>query len=227
MNKDGAHHLKTLFESYLAFNTYPNVRFIVVDHASSDGSGEILLSYRKQVDIDIILYDSNNSFSSSNNLAAKKATSDYLFFLNNDIIFESDPIPRLVECLSDPDIGIVGLKLLYPEAHFRSSSQTRRIFSAMKRFIGYGALQEANSADDVRGRVQHAGVRFFEDIHNAVYRGYNLGSVHGTEDDVQSKGVFPAVTAAAMVCRREEFLNAGGFCEEYVYGNEDIHCSCR
>lgn len=222
MNKDGAHHLKTLFESYLAFNTYSNVRFIVVDHASSDDSVETLLSYRQQLDIDIILYDSNNSFSSSNNLAANKATSDYLFFLNNDIIFESDPIPQLVEYLSAPKIGIVGLKLLYPETHINSSSKASRVFSKMKRFIGCGVLQEANSADDDRGRVQHAGVRFFEDIPNAVYRGYNLGKVHGTDDDAQSKGIFPAVTAAAMVCRREEFLDVGGFCEEYVYGNEDI-----
>ena len=222
LNKDGVHHLKTLFDSYLAFNTYSNVRFIVVDHASSDDSVETLLLYRQQVDIDIVLYDSNNSFSSSNNLAAKKANSDYLFFLNNDIIFESDPIPRLVEYMNDPGIGIVGLRLLYPEAHFSSSSRASGILSTIKRFIGYGALQEVNSTDDTRGRVQHAGVRFFEDIPNAVYRGYNLGNVHGTDDDAQSKGIFPAVTAAAMVCRREEFLDVGGFCEEYVYGNEDI-----
>ncbi|HPQ43675.1 MAG TPA: glycosyltransferase [Syntrophales bacterium] len=222
LNRDGAHHLKSLFESFLAFNTYPNVSFIVVDHASSDDSVEILLSYRQKADIDIILYDSNNSFSSSNNLAAKRATSDYLFFLNNDILFESDPIPRLVEYLSDSSIGIVGLKLLYPEGQFSAPSQRSGIFSAMKRFMGYDSLKKPNATGDTRERVQHAGVRLFEDDHNAVYRGYNLGSVHGIDEGGRSKSIFPAVTAAAMVCRREEFLRAGGFCEEYVYGNEDI-----
>ena len=222
LNRNGSKHLKNLFESYLAHQIYQNINFIVVDHASSDDSIDTLLSFRYQVDIEIILCKSNYTFSYSNNLAASKVTSDYLLFLNNDIIFQSDPIPRLVEYLSAPNIGIVGLKLLYPETHINSSSKTSRVFSKMKRFIGYGALQEANSADDARGRVQHAGVRFFEDIPNAVYRGYNLGKVHGTDDDAQSKGIFPAVTAAAMVCRREEFLDVGGFCEEYVYGNEDI-----
>ena len=87
LNRDGAHHLKTLFNLSWPSNTYPHVRFIIVDHGSSDGSLEILLSYRHKLDIEIILYNSNNSFSFSNNVAAKRATSDYLFFLNNDIIF--------------------------------------------------------------------------------------------------------------------------------------------
>lgn len=222
LNRDGANHLKTLFDSFLTFNTYPHVRFVVVDHGSSDGSLETLLSYRHKLDIDIILYDSNNSFSFSNNVAAKKATSDYLLFLNNDIIFSSDPIPRLVEYLGDPNIGIVGLKLLYPETHVISSSKRSRIFSKMKRFIGRDTLRKVNSADNVRGGIQHAGVRFVEDIPSAVYRGYNLGKIHGTDDDAQSKGIFPAVTAAAMLCRRKEFLDVGGFYEEYMYGVEDV-----
>jgi hypothetical protein len=111
LNRNGSRHLKNLFESYLAHRIYRNINFIIVDHASSDDSVGTLISFRYKVDIEIILCKSNYTFSYSNNLAASKATSDYLLFLNNDIIFQSDPIPQLVNHLDNPDVGVVGIKL--------------------------------------------------------------------------------------------------------------------
>lgn len=228
LNRNGSRHLKNLFESYLAHRTYQNVNFIVVDHASSDDSIDTLLSFRHQVDIEIILCDSNQSFAFSNNMAAKKSTSEYLFFLNNDIIFQSDPIPQLVNHLDNPDVGLVGIKLLYPMYDPKVKMRYIDFVSQTGGLVDAATKRDFKTANELPtdvepiGKIQHAGIRFFEDITNNCYRGYNLGEQYGRDAALEDRGIFPAVTAAAMLCRREEFLSVGGFCEEYVYGMEDV-----
>ena len=207
LNRDGAKHLKNFFQSFLANNTYQNINFIVVDHGSSDDSIEILRSFKLKFPVEIILYDTNNSFSHSNNIAAKRSSSDYLLFLNNDIIFQQDPIPALVKQMNDTSIGVAGIRLLYPAEKTGS-----------KRSI----LKKLKTGDKFSGKVQHAGIKFNIDTAHGFFRPYNLSVHSDTSAAFAEPGIFPAVTGAAMLCRREEFLSIGGFCEKYVYGYEDV-----
>ena len=228
LNRNGSKHLKNLFESYLAHRTYQNVNFIVVDHASSDDSIDTLISFRYKVDIEIILCKSNYTFSYSNNLAASKVTSDYLLFLNNDIIFQSDPIPQLVNHLDNPDVGVVGIKLLYPmyDPKVRNlftdfvSKYIKPVFARAR--IHSTGLNKLSGRSESPQKIQHAGIKFIEDIMHGFYRPFNLAEKPNTDPSLDMAGLFPAVTGAAMLCRREEFVNVGGFHEGYSYGYEDV-----
>lgn len=228
LNRNGSRHLKNLFESYLAHRIYRNINFIIVDHASSDDSVGTLISFRYKVDIEIILCKSNYTFSYSNNLAASKATSDYLLFLNNDIIFQSDPIPQLVNHLDNPDVGVVGIKLLYPmyDPKVRTlftdfvSKCIKPIFARAR--IHSTGLNKLSGRAESPQKIQHAGIKFIEDLMHGFYRPFNLAEKPNTDPSLDMAGLFPAVTGATMLCRREEFVNVGGFHEGYSYGYEDV-----
>ncbi len=69
------------------------------------------------------------------------------------------------------------------------------------------------------GEIQHAGIRFHEDRQFAFYRPHNL---RGEIERGGEAWRMPAVTAAALLCRRDEFLALGGFHEAYQYGYEDV-----
>ena len=60
--------------------------------------------------------DQNEGFARANNQAAAIAEGEYLLFLNNDTAPQAGWLSELVRLAdSDPSIGIVGAKLLYPE----------------------------------------------------------------------------------------------------------------
>ena len=85
---------------------------IVVDNASNDGSQEML---KKDFAGSVKLIESkkNLGFGPANNLAAKQAQGEFLFFLNSDTILKQDILPGLADFLADnKDIGVVTPKLL-------------------------------------------------------------------------------------------------------------------
>lgn len=195
LNRNGAAHLQNLFTSFVARNTYRNVEWLVVDHASSDESLNVLREWQSRLSLDIIACETNYSFAYSNNVAAKKASGDYLFFLNNDIIFDDDVLPLLVHQLQAnvAEVGLVGIQLIYPASHAH-----------------------------LPGQIQHLGIRFFADMPFMFHRPYELGAKAPKHLWMTTSERVPAVTAAAVLCRREELLGIGGFCEDYVYGYEDV-----
>ena len=87
---------------------------IVVDNASTDGTGEFLSSLGG--DVQIITNDSNRGFAKACNQGANVAKGKYLVFLNNDTIPQVGWLSALVhEVEQHPDVAIVGSKLLYPD----------------------------------------------------------------------------------------------------------------
>ncbi len=90
-----------------------NVSFeiIVVDNASGDGSAEKL---EKEFGDKILLIknNKNSGFGAGNNIGAKKAKGEYLFFLNSDTIIRNN-ILRLAEVYleKEKNIGILAPKL--------------------------------------------------------------------------------------------------------------------
>jgi GT2 family glycosyltransferase len=111
---DSKRCLQSLFEA-----TYPNLKIIVVDNASKDGSGKQLQSYFP--DLRFIFNDKNLGFARGCNTGIRAALEDercaYVLLLNNDAI----ATPNFLECAVEtaekrPDIGMVGGKvLLLPE----------------------------------------------------------------------------------------------------------------
>lgn len=96
--------------SSLSESTHPNLKTIVLDNHSTDGSVEAIRS--EFPDVQIIELSENLGYAGNNNVGIKEAMAqgaDWIFVLNEDTILAQDCIARLVEVgESDPRIGIVG-----------------------------------------------------------------------------------------------------------------------
>lgn len=116
INWNGIEHLRECFDSLLAC-TYQNVRFVLVDNASSDGSvGFVLDSYGADPRVEILECGSNLGWSGGNNMGLRRALelgADYVFLLNNDTVTASNAIERLVKAAeSRPEAGALAPKML-------------------------------------------------------------------------------------------------------------------
>ena len=85
----------------------------LVDNASPDGSGKQLdAKYCDDLDVDVIVSESNRGFSGGNNLgiqAALKEGFEYIYLLNSDIILMNDALSLMQEAFkSASDIAVVG-----------------------------------------------------------------------------------------------------------------------
>jgi GT2 family glycosyltransferase len=101
-------------ESIIAFGSKYSFEIIVVDNASSDGSGDYLKSLEDK--IVSIHNEENKGFAKACNQGANAATGDFLLFLNNDTIVTENWMDILSEELdNDPTVAIAGSKLLFPD----------------------------------------------------------------------------------------------------------------
>ena len=87
---------------------------ILVDNGSSDDTSSFLKTLGG--DVKVIRNNENLGFAKACNQGAAAARGQYLVFLNNDTIPKSGWLQALVdEVVLDPDVAIVGSKLLYPD----------------------------------------------------------------------------------------------------------------
>ena len=90
---------------------------IVIDDASHDGTEDALRTLAGVKPwLRYFRNPANRGFAASCNQGAVLSQGNYLLFLNNDTLVTPGWLPPLVEVLeSQPDIGIVGPKLLFPD----------------------------------------------------------------------------------------------------------------
>ena len=93
---NGGEMLRVLFASLAAFNTWPDLEIIVVDHGSDDATAEVLRAASARFHIRHVKPGRNHSFSFSCNRAAQIARGEIVLFLNNDIELTEDIVPRIV-----------------------------------------------------------------------------------------------------------------------------------
>ncbi|MFC2025786.1 glycosyltransferase [Chloroflexota bacterium] len=115
-SKDNLEYLKGCLTSILQYTNYQNLEVIIVDNQSENTD---TLEYYKNIKEDkrvkIINYPETFNYSTANNLGAKHSTSDLLLFLNNDTeATDADWLEEMVRWAEQPDVGVVGAKLLYP-----------------------------------------------------------------------------------------------------------------
>lgn len=80
---------------------------ILVDNNSLDQA--YLYEYEAAPNIQVIRNSDNLGFSKAVNIGLRRATGKYFLVLNPDIIFTTNPFPRLIEeLLKDPKIGVIG-----------------------------------------------------------------------------------------------------------------------
>ena len=91
--------------------THPNVELVISDNASTDGSRDVVESYRGTCEI--LLHPENTGFSRGHNRVIAGGGFDFFMTLNPDLFIEPDFIERKVAAFeAGPRIGLVAGKLL-------------------------------------------------------------------------------------------------------------------
>ena len=94
---------------------------IVVDNGSTDPDAASIL--KEFPGVQLLRNKRNEGFSRANNLGAKVAKGEYLLFLNSDTITDAPFVPTLEEVMdTEPDAGILGPRLRYPDGRFQLSA---------------------------------------------------------------------------------------------------------
>ena len=200
LTRNGAPLLEAFLQSWEAYQTSVPAEIIVIDHASTDSTLALLRGWQKRLPLTVIALDHNGSFSASCNLGARHARGQYLLFVNNDIVWLQDVLPRLMESLQDPQVGIAGLKLL--------------------KIVG-----ESRGGEQYASEVQHLGVRF--KLNDRGYWPYEAAPSSRHREAEYAPQAVPAVTGAVLMCRRDDFEQVGGFDPAYFYGFEDVELCLR
>lgn len=195
LNRNGAGLLAEMFSSAAAVEDIGRVEWLIVDHQSADKSEEIC--EQAVADGHIVRFlkrDGNFSFSDSNNYGARLASEEVLIFANNDLIYTAPFVDDTLRQMSDPAIGLLGVKL----QDFVTGSETGD------------------------APVQHLGVYMNPAIVGGWLRPYEARAVAETEMYGDLVTETPMVTGAFFAMRRTDFEAIGGFEEKYFYGLEDV-----
>ncbi|MFW9952805.1 MAG: glycosyltransferase, partial [Candidatus Thorarchaeota archaeon] len=96
----------------------PFDKIIVLDQASTDGSGEKLRQlYVNDPQVDVICNEKNYGFAAGTNIGIRKALemgAEFVFIVNNDTIVDKDCIRHLYKALSSSSLaGVAGPAIMY------------------------------------------------------------------------------------------------------------------
>lgn len=117
-NKDHVETLKVCIDSIKEKTTYTNYEVIVVENNSTDKN---TFSYYDEIQKDerihVIQWKGIGfNYSAINNLGVKESKGEYIVLLNNDIeVITPDWIEQMLGECQRKDVGIVGVKLFYPD----------------------------------------------------------------------------------------------------------------
>jgi GT2 family glycosyltransferase len=116
INWNGLEHLEDCFSSLLA-STYENMRVVLVDNASDDGSVAFVEErFGHDPRVEVVVCPGNLGWSGGNNFALRRSLetgAEYALLINNDTATDADAIARLVDMAeARPEIGVLAPKML-------------------------------------------------------------------------------------------------------------------
>ena len=173
---------------------------VVVDNGSTDGSQEMLRA--EYPTVRLVENKENLGFSIAANQGARASAGRYFLLLNDDIIIHPDAIPRLVRFMDQhPDAGMTGSRLLNTDGTDQFSSG-RTFPTPMNALFGR----------------KSALTRLFP---NAPWaRGYLLSHRISENEPYEVDWL----SAAALLARRQLYLDLGGLPEDFYYFVEILYC---
>ncbi|CAO4168558.1 glycosyltransferase family 2 protein [Methylorubrum extorquens] len=115
--RDRAELLGVVLDGLFARTDYPALEVVVVDNGSTEPAmRDLFARYGSEPRLRVLPAPGPFNFSELSNRGAAAARGTILLFLNNDIeVLEPGWLTELVSIASDPEIGAVGAKLLYPD----------------------------------------------------------------------------------------------------------------
>lgn len=136
-------------------------------------------------DVTMEALDHYNFAQNNNYLVEKHCLSEVVLFMNDDVQLVEDSVTKCLKWLEQPDIGTVGIKLLYLD-----------------------------------NTIQHAGQ--FVSFQAGKFAG--VGHIHWKQKNFEAKSAYRVIgnTGAFLMCRRDDFLEIGGFDESYKHSIEDV-----
>lgn len=169
---------------------------IVIDNNSQDGSVEMIKQDFPQA---ILVENKDNlGFGKANNQALKIAKGDYLMFLNTDILVLDGAINKLVEYLDkNSDVIMVGPRLLNKDLTFQHACRRSLPNPTNSFFHLFGLAKIFKNSKVINS-----------------YKKYNI--------DPEITGPTEALSGAAMMFRRQVYIEVGGFDEMFFMYGEDL-----
>jgi GT2 family glycosyltransferase len=122
LNYNGAQWLPRCLESLRRQTIFGQIEIVITDNQSPDDSARLAADLtRDWPNARVIQNGANLGFAEGNNRAAKVATGEYLFLLNNDTWLESDCLEKLVQGIEANDASAgCPLVLNYDDNSFQS-----------------------------------------------------------------------------------------------------------
>jgi GT2 family glycosyltransferase len=116
------------------------IRIIVIDNKSKDGSAELV--DREFSEATLLRSGANLGFGRGNNLAQQYSSPGYVLFLNPDTELRENALRRMVGFLAaHPDAGAVGCRMVFPDGEV--ADQNLQWFpSPLKEFVRLAFLSE-------------------------------------------------------------------------------------
>lgn len=119
VNWNGGAYLRRSLDSLAKYPPSVPYEVIVVDNGSTDGSHELLQSYK---DVRLILNQENLGFGRANNQAFKVSDAPLLFMLNSDAEVHEKTLDTLIATINESEkIGAVGPRLLNTDGTLQPS----------------------------------------------------------------------------------------------------------
>jgi GT2 family glycosyltransferase len=125
--RDNLTDLKLCVTSVRSLTTYGNWELIIVDNGSVETpTHDYLRALAADPRIRVLRQDIPFNFARLNNIAVKESRGQYLLFLNNDTeVLSEDWLQQMLTFASQPHIGAVGARLLYPDGTLQHSGVAR------------------------------------------------------------------------------------------------------
>lgn len=176
---------------------------IIIDNASpQEEKGKFLAHAVFPPNTHLVHLSQNVGFPKACNRGASMAKGALLFFLNNDVILSPGSGVKMIQDLDDPEVGVVGMKLVFPDEEELQKAQLKH--SAVQR--SPGRIQHVGLFTNLRGQVIH------------MYLGWSADNPRVNA----IREVF-AVTGAALMTRRMLFREVNGFDNAFGMGTyEDV-----
>jgi GT2 family glycosyltransferase len=116
-SKDRPALLRQCVQSVLDQTRYPHFEILFVDNGTTDPQAlAIIEQLRADARFKVIQDASPFNYSRLNNAAVRQSRGEYICLMNNDVeITDPDWLHEMVSVSLQPDVGIVGARLLYPD----------------------------------------------------------------------------------------------------------------
>jgi GT2 family glycosyltransferase len=174
---------------------------ILADDASPDGSAQILAAQFPW--LTVIAGEKNVGFGANVKRGVNAATGDYLLLLNSDVELRGDPLTPLVEVLESDATVFAAMPLIY-NTHLGAVENLARLYGQR----GLCWHTELSAAAEWTAEVREA-------ITNSSGGGISAADGGWKPPTLDVLPIPAVLCGAAFMCRRERFVQLGGFDPRY------------